>query len=382
VGAYITILANIPYLPLIWKTGSSLWGAVLTAFLCAMGIGIWLRSRRKHWLATTFILCACLGWIGGSLVVFGTGQHPHVYFVAVCVAALFVYPPSQALTMWVIVAAGGAAFVASMLVGAIPPMLDLGADATSDRVMNLVGFTLVLIAVAAYERWVVDTVEGKLDEERQRSESLLRNVLPESIAARLKSDSAVIADSLEDATVLFADLVGFTVLSGTLSPEKVVEMLNETFRQFDDLAERHDLEKIKTIGDAYMVAGGLPERREGHVEAVAQMALDMLGVVRQLETPNGVPLELRIGIHTGPVVAGVIGKKKFSYDLWGDTVNTASRMESHGETGRVQVTEAVYERLKHRFELEPRGLVHIKGKGDMSTWWLGARAKPCNEVVE
>jgi class 3 adenylate cyclase len=238
--------------------------------------------------------------------------------------------------------------------------------------MLAVSFVGLLMVVAVV---VVGRLISALNTERARSEALLRNVLPEPIADRLKDAPNVIADSLEEATVLFADVVGFTTIADKLPPEEIVAMLNHVFHEFDDLAERHGLEKIKTIGDAYMVAGGLPEPQDRHVEAVADMALEMVGVVQRLRTPTGDPLNLRIGIHTGPVVAGVIGKKKFSYDLWGDTVNTASRMESHGEAGKIQVTLAVYERLEPGYVLEERGPVSVKGKGEMRTWWLvGKRA--------
>lgn len=373
VGVSFTILVNVPYLPVVWSSGSTFWAGLLTAFLCAMGLALWFRFRRWQWLATTFALGACFGWVAACLVIFGSGQHPHLYFLAIAMAALFVYPPAHAITMWVFVALGALAFVTSVLAGVVPPLLELGPNAAYDRVMNVAGFTLVLISVAAYERWVVDSAEAKLDEERQRSESLLVNVLPEPIAARLKRDETVIADSLSEVTVLFADVAGFTPMSSKLAPEQVVGMLNEIFTEFDHLAEKHRLEKIKTIGDAYMVAGGLPEPRGDHAEAVADMALGMIEVLRRMKTPTGDPLDLRIGIQTGPVVAGVIGKKKFSYDLWGDTVNTASRMESHGASGRIHVTAAVHEKLKGRFDFEDRGPISVKGKGQMTTWFLLGR---------
>ena len=213
----------------------------------------------------------------------------------------------------------------------------------------------------------------KIEKEKSRSEALLLNVLPESIAARLKDDGENIADSFDDVSVLFADVVGFTVISSKLKAEDVVGMLGRVFTAFDRLGEKFGLEKIKTIGDAYMVAGGLPERSDDHAEAVAEMALAMIDVIGALRTPTGDPLALRVGVHTGPVVAGVIGKKKFSYDLWGDTVNTASRMESHGAPGRIHVTSAVYEKLKNAYSFEERGTILVKGKGEMLTYFLTER---------
>ena len=212
-----------------------------------------------------------------------------------------------------------------------------------------------------------------LADEQARAERLLLNILPRDIAERLKRDERSLADGFADVTILFADIVGFTQLSARTSPEDVVGLLNQVFTRFDELAERHGLEKIKTIGDAYMVAGGLPQPCDGHAEAVAEMALDMRDAIADLTAPGGAPLQVRIGVNTGPVVAGVIGTKKFIYDLWGDAVNTASRMESHGRPGAIQVTEATYLRLRDRYVLEERGPIEVKGKGTIPTWFLTGR---------
>jgi class 3 adenylate cyclase len=206
--------------------------------------------------------------------------------------------------------------------------------------------------------------------EQERSERLLLNVLPASIAARLKQTQGVIADAFPDATVLFADIVDFTPRSQQIAPEQVVQALNELFSVFDQLARQRGLEKIKTIGDAYMVAGGLPDPRPDHVEAVAEMALAMRDAVARRSDPSGRPLQVRIGIDTGPVVAGVIGTSKFSYDLWGDTVNTASRMESDGVAGCIQVTARTWKRLRDGYRFERRGSIQVKGKGEMVTYFL------------
>ncbi|PZV16585.1 MAG: diguanylate cyclase [Leptolyngbya sp.] len=214
------------------------------------------------------------------------------------------------------------------------------------------------------------STEDELRRQRLNSERLLLNVLPQAIAERLKRGQKVIADSFTEATVLFADLVGFTELSTTISPTELVELLNSVFSKFDQLADHHRLEKIKTIGDAYMAVAGLPLPRADHVRAIADIAIDMQHEITKINVPDGRSLSLRIGIHTGPVVAGVIGIRRFTYDLWGDTVNVASRMESQGEPERIQVTEAVYNRLKNGYNFEQRGLVTIKGKGDMTTYWL------------
>ncbi|MGK7890968.1 MAG: VanZ family protein [Leptolyngbyaceae cyanobacterium] len=216
----------------------------------------------------------------------------------------------------------------------------------------------------------------QLGTEKEKSEQLLLNILPEPIAQRLKESPNSIADGFPEVTILFADIVGFTTLSAQLPPAEVVDLLNQIFSEFDALTDRYHLEKIKTIGDSYMVAGGLPSPRPDHTEAIANLSLDM---VHQLQTINqslSNPLSMRIGIHTGPVVAGVIGTKKFIYDLWGDTVNLASRMESHGQPGTIQVSQAVRDRLQATHILEPRGIIDIKGKGEMATYWLRDRKDP------
>lgn len=205
---------------------------------------------------------------------------------------------------------------------------------------------------------------------QEKSDRLLLNIIPKPIVERLKQNSAAIADDFDDVTVLFADIVGFTELSSQVTPIELVGLLNRIFSGFDQLAEQHGLEKIKTIGDAYMVAGGLPEPNPNHANAAARMAIAMQHEITQFTTRENQAIALRIGIHTGPVVAGVIGSRKFSYDLWGDTVNIASRMESCGVSGGIQVTASTYERLRDQYLFEPRGMISVKGKGEMMTYWL------------
>ena len=214
---------------------------------------------------------------------------------------------------------------------------------------------------------------AELQSEREKSDRLLLNILPNSVANRLKRGETTIADSFPDATVMFADLVDFTPLASRVSAAELVQLLNEVFSQFDWLVELHGLEKIKTIGDAYMVAGGLPTPRPDHASAVAEMALDMQKVIQRLNGPAEHRLNLRIGLCSGPVIAGVIGSKKFIYDLWGDTVNTASRMESQGRLNHIQVSESTYEQLKDAYALERRGKLVVKGKGEMTTYFLLGR---------
>ena len=231
-----------------------------------------------------------------------------------------------------------------------------------------------------YEGTVEDITVRKawqeaLHYEQEQAERLLLNILPKLIAQRLKQLESTIADNFEEVTVLFADIVGFTELSARFPPAQVVELLNRIFSAFDELSDYYGLEKIKTIGDAYMVVGGLPTPRPDHAEAIANMALDMQRVITKFNDQNNQTLSIRIGINTGPVVAGVIGIKKFSYDLWGDTVNIASRMESQGLPDKIQVTEFTYKKLQDNYLFEERGTIQVKGKGKMTTYFLRGKIK-------
>jgi adenylate cyclase len=248
-------------------------------------------------------------------------------------------------------------------------------------VLNVLGVSMTCYLLLQYflrerERILaaLDEEHHRLEAEQQRSEQLLLNVLPASIAERLKDSPRLIADNYTEATVLFADIVGFTRLSERMTAHEVVHLLNQVFSRFDDLADRHGLEKIKTIGDAYMVAAGAPIPRPDHADAVAEMALDMRAEIGRCAADAGVALAIRIGFDSGPVTAGVIGRRKFIYDLWGDTVNTASRMESQGLPGCIQVTSRTYERLRDRYEFQRREHVEIKGKGAMTTYLLTGRS--------
>jgi adenylate cyclase len=249
--------------------------------------------------------------------------------------------------------------------------------------LNVVmGGTIVFTLLALFAKQRQDALVA-LRSEQDRAESLLLNILPRSIAERLKAQPQTIADQFTAASILFADVVDFTPRSERLSPAEVVGLLDNLFSHFDTLAERHGLEKIKTIGDCYMVAAGVPVPRSDHARALAKMALDMLEAMQAGEAMGDLGMELRIGINSGPVVAGVIGRKRFLYDLWGDAVNIASRMESQGTAGRIQVTRATFELLKDEFRFEPRGTLTVKGKGDMETWYLvGPRPRQEGEAAD
>jgi len=242
--------------------------------------------------------------------------------------------------------------------------------------LNIVGVTLSSFAMLAYFVHQRELVHQALEAEQDRSERLLLNVLPAPIADRLKRHEGVIAEQHDQVTVLFADLVGFTAHSAAMEARDLVSLLDRIFSAFDLLADAEGLEKIKTIGDAYMVAGGIPSPRTDHVEAVARMALAMRAEIASIAgtTAHGW-LAVRIGIDTGPAVAGVIGQRKFIYDLWGDTVNTASRMESHGVPGEIQVTARTAEALGPDFVVRSRGTIEVKGKGPMETFLLEGAAR-------
>ena len=240
---------------------------------------------------------------------------------------------------------------------------------------ELIGCVLTFVDITERVRIQAELARqhAELEVEKAKSEQLLLNILPEEIAAELKAGTAVIADGVSEVTVLFADIVNFTPLTTRLEPKQLVGLLNRVFSAFDDMADRLGLEKIKTIGDSYMVVAGVPAGRDDHANAGAEMALTMLDEFGEACGEEFRGLELRIGMDSGPVVAGVIGKRKFSYDIWGDTVNVASRMESAGLPSHIQVTDRLFERLRHQYRFDPRGLVAVKGKGEMQTHFLLGR---------
>jgi class 3 adenylate cyclase len=300
------------------------------------------------------------------------------------------YVASSDVSLWALVAAIGTlfffttresipwfvAFIALTIVsGVIDPLISRPGPRIPEGI-RLAFFVLNVSAVATTSYVLLQYVVRARDAAFARSEGLLLNVLPRPIADRLKREPGVIADAYDDVTVLFADVVEFTGFAQRTTPAAVVRVLDTIFSEFDALATRHGVEKIKTIGDAYMAAGGLPLPRPDHAEAVAEMALEMLEAFDRARGALGVELSLRIGIASGPVIAGVIGRHKFTYDLWGDTVNTASRMESHGLPGRIQVTQSVYDRLSDTYEFDARGEIEVKGKGRVRTYLLLGRHDP------
>ena len=275
-------------------------------------------------------------------------------------------------TQWILIAASAATFVGILLYGlTTAPVAPLPLVwVLIFAAFNGAATAGLLLMVALTYRHTVDRAEAALEAEYEKSEALLHNIMPPAVAERLKQNPDVIADSHKPVTILFADIVGFTDMAGRSTPEALVTLLNKIFSRFDTLVDDLDLEKIKTIGDAYMVVAGLPAARDDHAQAVARLALAMIAATNEVSRETGERLQIRVGIHSGAVVAGVIGQKKFAYDLWGDTVNIAARMESHGEAGRIQISADTAVFLEDQFDLEPRGEIEIKGKGMMTAFFL------------
>jgi guanylate cyclase len=248
--------------------------------------------------------------------------------------------------------------------------------------INLILFVMNIFAVMGISFTLLQYMVSQKDDalhllnlEQEKADNLLLNILPKEIAEILKNENRLVAEAYPEASILFADLVGFTPLTNKLSPIEMVELLNEVYSHFDALVEKYQLEKIRTIGDNYMVASGVPVPRPDHAEALALMALDIQDFIASLPLIKGHQLQFRIGINSGPVVAGVVGRKKFQYDVWGDTVNLASRMEAHGIAGKIQVTKHTFSLLEEEFHLDSRGIVDVKGKGKTETWFLVGRNK-------
>lgn len=349
----------------------------LTPFFLA---SLWFTSRSRLDLATIWFGLIASVLLIGETKLLGRRSGMHFFLLLYAVGPFALVPRTLHKLMWAQIATYLAMFIAVLVLIPVRPLLDVPSAALDVMALtNVIGVFLGLTAFGYYERTNTLKAEREVEAERQRAEELLLNILPSEIAERLKHDQSAIADGFASVTVLFADIAGFTPLAKDLPPADLVAMLNRIFSAFDTLVEKHGLEKIKTIGDAYMVAAGLPRERPDHATQMAHLALDMLEMVAQMPPVNGHKLAMRIGIHSGPVVAGVIGKRKFIYDLWGDTVNTAARMESHGEPGAIQLTEATFARLDGQFVLEERGIVEIKGKGPMPTWWLRGRKVPSPE---
>jgi guanylate cyclase len=299
-----------------------------------------------------FLMVALGGFIHGSAVILWSLISP--------LGALLFDEPRHA-PRWFL-----AFTVLVVLSGFLQPYVRFANNLSS--VLVIFFFVINLIGVGSLVVMMVYYFVGQKNMFQQKSEALLLNILPKEIAAILKNESRTIADYYQEGSVLFADMVGFTPLSAQLPPVEMVELLNEAFSFFDSLLDKYNVEKIRTIGDSYMVASGVPRQRSNHAQALVRMALDMRDYVAEHEFCNGHRVSFRIGINSGSMIAGVIGRRKFVYDVWGDAVNVASRMESHGLGGAVQITQTTYELIKDEFVCEPRGAVNVKGKGAMEVW--------------
>jgi adenylate cyclase len=353
------------------------WLALLNAFsvivlLSARALDARGKERAAFWMAIgeitvhAVVATAVLGLAAGS------------QFQLLFVTLVSVYVPF--LPLWgrvtLSVAAGAVLLGLIVVVGIVGPVDPVSAHLSlAFLLLNVAILIGGMAAVLVQLSTVVRRAEDALAHAYVQSESLLLNVLPASIVERLKRRPGLVADRYPDATILFADIVDFTPMSARLTPDRLVMLLDDVNKEFDELIEAFGLEKIKTIGDAYMVAGGVPTPRDDHAEAVAELALAMQLAIGHFHDDEERPLKLRIGMASGPVVAGVIGHRKFSYDLWGDTVNTAARMESHGIPGAIHVAPETFEHLKERFAFTPRGPVEIKGKGLMQTYLLDGRSR-------
>ena len=363
-------LLSIAWIATYWALGLPISAAIPFAYQVATVASLVLFARTKSYrllrlsqTAMIMVLPFLLQW---SLGGFAASSMVCLWALCAAVGTLFFFTASESIPWF-------GAFLGLVVVsGLIDPLLAQHPAPIPDPVrtaffvLNIVGVSLVVYAMLQYAVRARDAAFA-------RSEGLLLNVLPRSIAERLKHSPDVIADAYDEVTVLFADIANFTPFAERTEAARVVAVLNEVFSAFDDLAARHGVEKIKTIGDAYMVAAGLPEPRPDHAETLAEMGLEMREVFAATCRPLDATLALRIGMESGPVVAGVIGRRKFIYDLWGDTVNTASRMESHGIPGEIQVGEAAYRRLRDRYSFESRGEIEIKGKGRRAAYLLTGR---------
>jgi class 3 adenylate cyclase len=366
------------FAPVLVISGSPVYPAVQVAYAIGYLPPLWLNHRGHHFAAITWLLLGSHLIVMSQVFVEGTGFDVHMFFMLHTMLPFLLYPPRYSAATFAMSALAGLDMV--LVVGFGDRLPHLGPAIAPDNLAILkpilLGGLFTTLAVSAhYARNATLIAEAALDRAHRRSEDLLLNILPASIAQRLKLGGGTIADGFAGVTVLFADIVGFTRLSARLPPEQIVRLLNDLFCRFDDLADSLGLEKIKTIGDCYMVAGGLPEPHADHAERVAEMALAMLDVVAELAASSGEPMSVRIGVHSGPVVAGVIGKRKFIYDLWGDTVNIASRMESHGVPGTIQLSAASRQLLDGKYRLQHRGTIEVKGKGEMDTWFLEGKLR-------
>jgi len=365
----VTVPVNLSYGHPAWE----LWAPIQALCGLAMLLTLRLNAQRRYWAAVSFFLSLLLLYCVLGTLVLGRGVGLHWLAAVFPVFPFLLYPRPHSTSAMVLAVIGAATCVVLDLGVQDGPLF--GGAFSGPFEDNLLHLRLLNVAalvafIGHLGRRTTLEAEQTIERERDRSESLLLNILPEPIAARLKESPSVIANGHEGVSVLFADIANFTKMCDALSPRDLVDLLNRVFTQIDNVMRKNGIEKIKTIGDAYMAAAGVPVRTRGHAERMADAALEVSTAMEAFVGPKGERISLRMGISSGPAIAGVIGVHKFAYDLWGDTVNAASRMESHGETGRIQVTGATYELLKETHRFHERGAIEVKGKGVMRTWWL------------
>lgn len=374
-GSLMFIVAGVMWGTLYWLFDQVLAGAIpfSYAIVSLLSVILFHVTRRYAWflfsqllliLLLPFLLMTALGGFISSSAV--------ILWSLICPLAAFLFVPPRRAVYWLL------AYLGLLVLSGFLEFHPLGTSSLSPTVvtvffvLNIGTVSSIVIALLAYfvsrKNWLFELLQS----EQAKSESLLLNILPREIAAILKNESRTIADHYEEASVMFADMVGFTPLSAVLAPVDMVDLLNEAFSFFDSLLDKYGVEKIRTIGDNYMVASGVPRRHSNHAQALAGMALEMRDYLATHTFRGGHHVDFRIGINSGAMIAGVIGRRKFVYDVWGDAVNVASRMESHGLGGEVQITQATYELIRDEFVCEPRGRVAVKGRGEMDVWLVVA----------
>ncbi len=363
-------------------TGHNVWHiGFINLFSAAVFLAIPVLYRFGDLVAPlTFVFCAyfSLTVVGWQI---GTDTGLQFFYIVSASLTVLVLGTEHILMASVVVAIGaGLTIAAQYLVPGDTGVQPLWLVHTG-FVVTTICTCVLIFATVWYAMRQVSRAEAAMEVEYERSEALLANILPADIAARLKDPGrGVIADHHDAASILFADIAGFTQRASKMPPADLVRFLDRLYTTFDRLVDKHGLEKIKTTGDSYMVVSGVPQARPDHAQALAALALDMSRAVADLRDPNGQPVPLRMGMATGPVVAGVVGARRFFYDVWGDAVNVASRMETTDQEGHIQVPQDMYELLKDDFDLFERGDVEIKGKGVMHTWYLIGR-KPDVSIV-
>jgi adenylate cyclase len=384
ITAWLAVLVSISFVLMQILTGTWSWQVSSINVIGAMVFAMvpWLNRFGELVAPLTFIGAAYVS-VFASVWDVGTGSGSQYFFlVGACLVVLMLGIEHIVLASALAAIAAGLIIAVEFLVPHDTGLQPAWAQSTGFVVTAISSVVMVVVTVWFALR---DTAraEAVMETQYERSEALLANMLPASIADRLKeSERSVIADKYDDASVLFADIVGFTERASSTAPAELVRFLNRLYSDFDALVDKHGLEKIKVSGDSYMVVSGVPRGRPDHVQALADFALDMVDVAAGLKDPHGLPLPLRVGMACGPVVAGVVGSRRFFYDVWGDAVNVASRMESTDSVGRIQVPEDIYERLKDEFVLQERGRIEVKGKGTMRTWYLVGRKAVASDTPD